>query len=1193
MRSACDSGNMGSDIVPVSSKRIDALSLRCILWVALGALVFAPPIAASAQDAEVVSLVGKGDSRETADAEWKPATIKQKLQAGWFVRTREMSQMALLLKDNTQVRLNQLSILNIKSIGAAAQTTRLDLQQGRGWSQSQTSLDLQRGRIWAQFKSVLYGVTIALGAPPVTVTTKTATIGIRGTDWEVTVGDDDKTTVTLLSGEADVSNDFGRVSLGPNEQATAEVGKAPVKRYLTDASDRVQWVTAYRPQPRRWVKDARGGLEAIVRNIEAQNYPPAVDALSKDKNLPRLPADLLLADLNLFLGEPGKAIALLTPHANDGRGDPAASALLARTLIIAGRITDAERVLKNTAQKQGNHVEVLLSQAELSRLQGDTEGTRRACAKVLEIDPKNAEAWYVIGRIETEREYVKAARDALNQAITLRPDGPGYRGELATLETFSNEFAAADAAFREALAQHPDDYVALTGLGVLQLKRGETQAALESFLKAGVIEPRYARAWLFSGVAYYQLEDRGRALEAFRKASALDGKDPLPHLISSLVHYDALELGRAIEAAREAQARMPYLKSLNQVLTDQKGNANVGSALAAFGMEEWSQAYAYDSYSPYWAGSHLFLADRFSGTFNKNSELFKGFLSDPNVFGASNRFSSLVPVPGHYGSIEAKVNRDYFTEAGLNATLNGYSVATKPFSYFLSFDKTDGDSAINRTDADGRLRARGDNLTLGLGVKPTHELGIFAFANKTSYDGHFADRASGLVNDSFKLDSHRVDVGLNYKFSPTNHAWLKAGDGSEKTPLNGAFLSPRVADTLNASPLGAVLTFTPAGRLNAFQPDQSQHDVQWRQTFDMTPAWQLSWGAEYAKESKPFFLDFEFPTTSLVFPSLRTRLSQDNRVESGNVYLSNRFALSNSADAQLDLFYQDTKTSFATRQTQVLGAILIPSPAVTGEDTDRELNPRVGFKWHPAPSHTLRLAAQVWRKPPGVNTLAPVDTVGIPVDDQLETAGGRLKRARLQHEMQLGGATFAQWFLDHKDVQNPSGGGAGIVKDLQLIDLERLRSRKRVYAVRQEFLEDTPDFGAGRVDQFGVSVNRLLSRAVTAAVRYVYSDSKNTTPAFRDRAVPFHPRHYANLALNWQPYARWIIGPTATYRSSRYRDEANLEPLSNGWVFGLQAYWESEDKRWSVAGAIDQVHSDKQSSIYRHPVVLVQGAYRF
>ena len=1178
-----------------ASSMVRGVSRLRLGYITLFAIIsMAQPDFARADDAEIIQLIGKGDSRESADADWKPAAVKQKLRAGWFVRTGEMSQMGLFLRDRTQIRLNQLSILNIKAIGTADIPARLDLPQGRAWSQQETSLDLLQGRIWAQAKTVLRGVTAAIGPTHrVRVNTQASTIGIRGTEWDVEVGDDNKTTVTVLSGEAEMYNDFGRVSVGPNEQAAAEVGKAPVKRYLTNAAGRVQWVTSYRPQPRRWVSDYSGGIEAIVGNIEAEEFRAALDALSKAAKAPQpeVRVALLLADLNLFQGQAAEAIALLSPHADDGRGDPTATALLARALLVAGRIADAGRILGRAAQKHAAHVEVLLAQAEYSRIQGDADGTRRAVLKVLEGEPKNAEAWYVIGRIETEREYAAAAREALQRALALRPDGPGYRGELASLETFANEFARAEEAFGDALTRQPDDYVALTGLGVLQLKRGQTEAALESFLKSGVIEPRYARAWLFTGVAYYQLGDRGRALEALEKASTLDEKDPLPHLMSSLVYYDALELGKAIEAAREAQVRMPFLKSLNQGLNDQKGSANFGSALAAFGLEEWSRAYAYDSYSPYWAGSHLFLADRFSGTFNKNSELYKGFLSDPSVFGASNRFSSLVPVPGHYASVGATRNQDYFTELGLNATLNGYSVAVKPFSYFLSFDKTDGDSEINRTKADGRMRARGDNFILGLGAKPSHELGIFAFANTSTYDGHFADRASGLTDDNFSLDYRRYDVGLNYKFSPTNHAWLKVGGGAEKSPVAGAFFSQQTADQLNAG--FGVTTFLPAGQLNAFQYDQSQRDVQFRHTVDVMPSWQLSWGIEYAREDKPFFLDFQFLTSGPPIPSFRTRLSQDNRIEAGSAYLSNRFGVSRSIDAQLDLFYQDVQTSFTTQQATTLGAVNIPVTNRAGGNTDRELNPRLGIAWRPAPSHTVRLAAQLWRKPPGVNTLAPVDTIGIPVDDQIEAAGGRLKRARVQHEMQFATATFAQWFADYKEIDNPNEGGAGIVDDFRLVDLERLRSRKRVYALPQDYLEDKPKFGAGRVTQFGFAANHLLARDYTLTARYVYADTSNTTPAFQGRTVPFHPRHYANLALNWQPYYRWIVGPTATYRSSRYSDEANTALLTGGWAFGLQAYWESEDKKFSVSGVLDQLHSDKQSSIYRHPTALLQAGYRF
>jgi len=1153
------------------------VALRMMLVATIVAFLFSPLDAARANDAEIVTLIGKGDSRESAEADWKPAAVKQKLQAGWFVRTREQSQMGLLLRDRTQVRLSPLSILNIKAIASGLMPTRLELPQGRAWSQAK-----QRGtsEVAAQKRPILE------------VQTPAGLAQIRGTDWELVVDPDGTSTLTVLTGEVDFSNEHGSVSVLPNEQARAAPGRAPTKILLTTAAERVQWVTAYRPQPRRWVKDAVGTLEALAKSIEAGDYRTALDALAVPGKFPPLPSALLRADLQLFLGQPGDAIAGLSAHAKDGEGEPMAAALMLRAMLIAGRVGDAQRVARNALQRHAAHVEVLLAQAEVARIQGDAAEALRAALAASRIDPQNSETWYVIGRIETEREYARAAREALARALALRPDGPGYRGELGTLQTFANEFAAADAAFREALEQQPDDYVALTGLGVLQLKRGEVEAALESFLKAGVIEHRYARASLFSGVAYYQLGDRGRALEAFGKAAALDERDPLPHLMASLMHHDALEFGSAIEAARQAQARMPYLKSLNQVLTDQKGSANLGSALAAFGMEEWSRAYAYDSYSPYWSGSHLFLADRFSGSFNKNSELFKGFLSDPAVFGASNRYSSLVPVPGHYASLGLTAGRDYVTEVGVNLALNGYSVAATPLAYFAGYDRTDADSQINATDADGRMRARGDNLVLGLGARPSHELGVFLFGNVASYDGKFADRASGLVDDPFSIDYRRFDVGLNYKFSPTNHAWFKIGEGREQVPLSGAFFSQASADALNAA-FGVVNLIQPLGRLNVFDYDLAQRDVQWRHTFDASPWLQLSWGLERATQTRPFALETEFPIVPpAAATAVRINLSNDERLESGTAYVSGRFRVSAAVELQADLHYQDVKSNFVTNTAiEVVGGPTFPAPVRSGATRDREINPRLGIRWRPAPGHTLRLAAQAWRKPAGVDTLAPVDTVGIALDDQIERAGGKFTRLRLQHEMEWGKTTLLQWFVDLKRVKNLDD--PAVVADFALDQLERLRNRRRTYALRADFLEDTPKFAEGRADQIGVAVNHLLSRELTLAARYVHSSTRNTSAALDGRALPYHPRHYFNAGLNWQPRSRWILGPAATYRSQRYRDDANLEPLAGGWAFGLFAYWESEDKRWSVAASLDQVHSNKQSSIYRHPVAQLQAAYRF
>jgi outer membrane receptor protein involved in Fe transport len=368
--------------------------------------------------------------------------------------------------------------------------------------------------------------------------------------------------------------------------------------------------------------------------------------------------------------------------------------------------------------------------------------------------------------------------------------------------------------------------------------------------------------------------------------------------------------------------------------------------------------------------------------------------------------------------------------------------------------------------------------------------------------------------------------------------------------------------------------------------------VQVRHTFDASPALQVSWGLEYAKQTKPFSLLTELPLVGSPFSAIRIRLHNDDQLESTSAYASLRYKATPELEAQLDLYYQDVKADFLTNTAiEVVGGATLPAPPATGSSRKHEINPRLGVRWRPAPGHTMRIAAQAWRKPAGVNTLAPVDTLGIALDDQIERAGGKLERVRLQHEIEWRNTTMIQWYLDFKRIKNLAD--PAVVADFALDQLEKLRTRRRTYALRADYLEDTPKFSEGRADLFGVSINHLFTRELTFAARYVNASTRNTSAALSGRDLPFHPRHYFNAGLNWQPRERWIIGPSATYRSHRYRDDANLEPLTAGWGFGLFAYWESEDKRLSLAGSVDQLHSDKQSSIYRHSVAQLQGAYRF
>lgn len=1120
-----------------------------------GALLISSPCV-QAYDAEIVSVIGKGETRASTREDWRVATIKQKLNAGAFVRTGDVSQMALLLQDQTQLRLNQNSMLQIKEVSLAGAPTKLEMTQGRAWTQS---------------KRKAVSVT---RDPVVTIQTPSATAAIRGTDWELVVDKAGVSTLTVLSGEVEFYNDQGRLSVRPNEQARAEPGKAPTKLLLTNARERVQWVTAYRPQPRRWLRQVPAALGPTVAAIEDGRYADAL-AVLEGKPVASVDTALLLADLQLFLGRAREAIALLEPRADD----PRAAALLVRAYLIDDQAEAAHRRLNSALAKQPDDVELLLAQGDLARVDGDAPGALTAFRAAIAAQAGHAEGWFGVGRVEAEREAVKAGRRALGRAIELNAQGPGYRGELATLETFANEFAEADKNFAEALAQQPDDYVALTGLGILRLKQGQPDAALEALLKAGVLEPRFARAAMYAGVAYYQLGNRQRAVEMFQRAAELDAKDPLPHMMLSLVAADRMELGEAVAEAQRASELMPYLKSLNQLLNDQKGNANVGAALAQFGLEEWAQAYAHNAYTPYWAGSHLFLADRFSGTYNKNSELFQGFLSDPSVFGASNRFNSLVASPGHYATLGARALSADWQERTASAVFNGYSVGAMPMSYYLGAERT-----WVRPD-DSNLRADGQNLTIGLGAKPSHELSLFMFGTDSPIEARMADPTIGITDSRFDLYNRRLDVGANYKLSPTSHVWLKVGDGRDNIKASGTLFAPELSDLLNSLFL-LDTPVSPNGSLNNYRANTNQHDLQFRHSVDINPRYQLSWGMEFAGQDKRLDIEEEFA------PAL-ARLGQTTRHDSGELYVSNRFKLSDAVLLQADLNYVRLDKRYIVDDAVLFSDIVLNEGKELVDRNIREWNPRIGLAWHPLDGHTLRLAAQKWRRGAAVNTLAPVDTVGISLDDRLVAVGGEMKRARAQYEWEADAKTFLMGFADRKKVDNLANPGGTLVADFNLQDLDRLRNRNRLSPQALDYWEATPEFGEAEVDSLGFGLNRVLSNTLSANLRYQHNDSRNTGMAFRGNKVPWLPRHLFSVGADWLPVARWQLGTTLTYRSERFADEANMQRLSGGWNLGLRSYWEDAAKHWSVEAIVDNLYSNKASTTTRSPVFGVQALYRF
>lgn len=611
------------------------------------------------------------------------------------------------------------------------------------------------------------------------------------------------------------------------------------------------------------------------------------------------------------------------------------------------------------------------------------------------------------------------------------------------------------------------------------------------------MEPRYARAHVYTGVAYYQMGRVKEALQELDRASQLDEKDPLPHFMASIIYNDRLLPALAIESSRRALQLLPNLKSLNQLANDKQGYTNLGQAFSAFGMEEWAQHYAQDSYYPFWAGSHLFLADRYPGFFNKNSELFQGFLADPTTFGSSNRFQTLLPKPINNFSASFRATDIHDTGHGTspNVQVSGFGNAVVPFAYFADHEQ------FNLKFRDGPYDQK--TTTLAFGIAPRQDFGMFLFADQ----GHVkseANAATYALDDN--LRSNRADIGLHYKFSPDSQLWFKAGEFSSQDDIKGI---------LNGAPI--------VSDVKVRQPEWGL-----RHTFATGNGHEVTWGAEQGqRRTSSDFFDNSLAPLAVFY------LNYDYNERSFDAYVSDRWQVRPGFLVQGDLFYQHHRRK-ATYNDNVIPFPFLSTYSQESHSQTR-FNPRLGMAYQFDQGPQVRLAYQRWLRPSLFSSLGPVATAGIPLEDRLVMRGGELDRLRGQLEWEYSNKSFVAAYFDFKKVDNNRFSMTPFALN-ELESLEKLRPRRFGSLATDDMLEfyNTPEYDGGRIKSGGISVNHLLTDQWGLFGRYVATSSRNTGSTFSGNRVPYLPRNTFALGATWVERAAgslsaaWCIAPAVT-----------------------------------------------------------------
>ena len=145
---------------------------------------------------------------------------------------------------------------------------------------------------------------------------------------------------------------------------------------------------------------------------------------------------------------------------------------------------------------------------------------RRGYRKILDADPRHADALHMLGMVEQQSGRFDAAIGLISQAIALHDAAP-YHFNLARVFEDAGRWQEAAGAYRKTIALWPDNADAHANLGSVLQELGQLEEGAESFRQAIAREPGFAEAQTNLGNVLRELGQLAAAEACGRRAIEL------------------------------------------------------------------------------------------------------------------------------------------------------------------------------------------------------------------------------------------------------------------------------------------------------------------------------------------------------------------------------------------------------------------------------------------------------------------------------------------------------------------------------------------------------------------------------------------------------------------------------------------------------------------------------------------------
>jgi tetratricopeptide (TPR) repeat protein len=481
--------------------------------------------------ARVVSIQGGVQVQKSGMTNWEEVHMEEMLCPGDTIRVQEYGRAAVVLQDETVVRLDQKTAVTVKAPDPERRSF-LDLLRGVFHFFSRTPRRLQ-------------------------VATPFVNGSVEGTEFLVTV-EADQASFLVYEGRVLVANNAGSVILGKGESATARPETAPIRRIVVRPRDAVQWAVYYPPvldlqtedfaqAPVEWQRRLREAVE-LARSGEPSR------ALLHLRDAPQPITDARFfafrASLLLQVGRVDKALPDIQEalRLNPDSGD--AYALQTILAVIRNEKDEALVFAEKSVTLAPDSPAPRIALSYALQARADLKKALSAAQQATERAPQDGLAWARLSELWLSFGDLDKSLDAARQAEELNPNISRIQTVLGFAYLAQVKTEQARKAFEEAIRRDPADPLARLGQGLALIREGSLDQGRAEIEIAAGLDPNNAIFRSYLGKAYFEEKRDALASNQYAIAKELDPLDPTPWF------YDAIHkqlLNRPVEALQDIQ----------------------------------------------------------------------------------------------------------------------------------------------------------------------------------------------------------------------------------------------------------------------------------------------------------------------------------------------------------------------------------------------------------------------------------------------------------------------------------------------------------------------------------------------------------------------------------------------------------------------------------------------------------------